>query len=114
MSLQDSNVVNPARRKRVAIIIANPAMSTTTGWPVGFWWSELTHSYFLLNEKGYEVDVFSPEGGACKADALSDPRDPSGYSFSDLITMGFIATPRCAALIENIETPAKAWATRSH
>ena len=44
MSLQDPNVVDPARRKRVAIVIANPATSTTTGWPVGFWWSELTHS----------------------------------------------------------------------
>ena len=101
MSLQDPNVVNRLRRKRVAIVIANPATSTTTGWPVGFWWSELTHSYFLLNETGYEVDVFSPNGGTCKPDALSDPRDRSGYSSSDLITAGFIATPRCAALIEN-------------
>jgi putative intracellular protease/amidase len=100
MSLQDPNVVNPARKKRVAIVIANPATSTTTGWPVGFWWSELTHSYYLLTESGYEIEVFSPDGGACKADALSDPRDPSGYSASDLITMGFIATPSCVALIE--------------
>jgi hypothetical protein len=45
MSLQDPNVVNPARRKLVAIVIANPAISTTTGRPVGFWWSKLTHSY---------------------------------------------------------------------
>jgi putative intracellular protease/amidase len=100
MSLQDPNVVNPARRKRVAIVIANPATSTTTGWPVGFWWSELTHSYYLLSEAGYEVEVFSPDGGACKADALSDPRDPSGYSSTDLITMGFISIPGCAALID--------------
>ena len=34
MSLQDPNVVNPARKKRVAIVIANPATSTTTGWPL--------------------------------------------------------------------------------
>lgn len=32
---------------------------------------------------------------------MSDPRDPSGYSSSDLISMGFIATPKLAALIEN-------------
>src|SRR4029434_8343145 len=101
MSLQDPNVVNPARRKRVAIVIANPATSTTTGWPVGVWWSELTHSYYLLTERGYEVEGVSPDGGACKADALSDPRDTSGYSGSDLITMGFIAIPSCLALIEN-------------
>jgi putative intracellular protease/amidase len=106
MSLQDSNVVNPARRKRIAIVIANPAISTTTGWPVGFWWSELTHSHYLLSEKGYEVDVFSPNGGVCQADALSDPRDPSGYSSSDLITMGFIATPRCVALINDTRSVA--------
>jgi putative intracellular protease/amidase len=101
MSLQDPNVVNRSRKKRVAIVIANPSTSTTTGWPVGFWWSELTHSYFLLSEKGYVVDVFSPNGGPCQADALSDPRDPSGYSSSDLVTMGFIATPRCVALVED-------------
>jgi putative intracellular protease/amidase len=100
MSLHDPNVVNPERKKRVAIVIANPATSTTTGWPVGFWWSELTHSYFLLTEQGYEVDVFSPDGGVCTADALSDPRDPSGYSAGDLITMGFIATSSCVALVE--------------
>jgi putative intracellular protease/amidase len=100
MSIQDPNVVNPARKKRVAIVIANPATSTTSGWPVGFWWSELTHSYYLLTETGYEVEVFSPNGGACSADALSDPRDTSGYSANDLITAGFIATPSCAALVE--------------
>lgn len=101
MSLRDSNVVNPGRRKRVAIVIANPSTSTTTGWPVGFWWSELTHSYYVLTENGYDIEVFSPNGGSCHADALSDPRDQSGYSAGDLITMGFIATPACAALVEN-------------
>jgi putative intracellular protease/amidase len=107
MSLQDPNVVNRSRKKRVAIVIANPSTSTTTGWPVGFWWSELTHSYFVLSEKGYEVDVFSPNGGACQADALSDPRDPSGYSSSDLVTMGFIATPQCVALVGDTRPAAR-------
>jgi len=31
---------------------------------------------------------------------MSDPRDPSGYSASDLISMGFIATPPLVALVE--------------
>lgn len=100
MSLRDPNVVNPLKLKRVAIVIANPAISTTTGWPVGFWWSELTHSYYKFAEEGYEVAVFSPEGGKCEADAMSDPRDPSGYSATDLITMGFISTPKLAALVD--------------
>jgi putative intracellular protease/amidase len=101
MSLKDPNVVNPLKLKRVAIVIANPAISSTTGWPVGFWWSELTHSYYEMSEKGYEVEVFSPAGGKCEADAMSDPRDPSGYSSSDLITLGFINSPKLAALVED-------------
>lgn len=101
MSLSDPNRVDAKRLKRVAIVISNPALSTTTGWPVGFWWSELSHPYFVLTEKGYEVDVFSPAGGKCQADGMSDPRDASGYSSSDLISMGFIATAKLAALIEN-------------
>ena len=67
----------PMPRKRVAIVISNPAVSTTTGWPVGFWWSELAHPYLAFFEKGYEVSVFSPDGGRCEGDAMSDPRDAS-------------------------------------
>lgn len=100
MSLKDPNIVNAKRAKRVAIVIANPAVSTTTQWPVGFWWAELTHPYYVLSEAGYELEVFSPRGGACRADAMSDPRDASGYSASDLISLGFYSTPRLAALVE--------------
>jgi putative intracellular protease/amidase len=101
MSLKDPNIVDPRRRRRVAIVIANPAVSTTTGWPVGFWWSELTHPYYVLSEAGYELEIFSPAGGKCEADAMSDPRDASGYSASDLISLGFASTPKLAALVAN-------------
>ncbi|MEZ4404909.1 MAG: type 1 glutamine amidotransferase domain-containing protein [Polyangiales bacterium] len=100
MSLRDANPSNKKNPKRVAIVIANPATSTTTGWPVGFWWSELTHPYLAFHEAGYEVEVFSPAGGRCEADGMSDPRDASGYSASDLISLGFIHSPRLAALVE--------------
>ncbi len=101
MSLKDTNVVNAERRKRVAIVIANPVVSATPGGNVGFWWSELTHPYYEFTEKGYEVEVFSPDGGRCEPDAMSDPRDVSGYSASDLISMGFIHTPAMVAMVEN-------------
>jgi len=99
VSLRDPNVLNAKARKRVAIVIANPAVSTTTGWPVGFWWSELTHPWLAFHEVGYEVEVFSPAGGACQADAMSDPNDASGYSRTDLISQGFIHTPELKALV---------------
>lgn len=106
MSLQNPNPVNPAHPKRVAIVISNPAVSTTTGWPVGFWWSELAHPYFEFHEAGYEVEIFSPAGGKCEADAMSDPRDPSKYSSTDLISLGFISSPDHAPLIENTRSVA--------
>jgi putative intracellular protease/amidase len=104
MSLKNSNVVNSLIKKRIAIVVANPAVSATTGWPVGFWWSELSHPYFVFNEKGYEVEIYSYFGGKVEADGLSDPADPSGYSAGDLITTGFMHTPKLMALLEN--TPA--------
>jgi putative intracellular protease/amidase len=103
MSLKDPNVVNAKRPKRVAIVISNPAVSTTTGWPVGFWWSELSHPYYVFAEKGYAVEVFSPNGGLCVADAMSDPNDASGYSNTDLISQGFIHTPALKALVNDTQ-----------
>ena len=100
MSLKDPNVTNPAKRKRIALVIANPAVSTTTGWPVGFWWAELSQPYYVFTEHGYEVEIFSPAGGKCEADAMSDPNDPSGYSNTDLISQGFIHTPALRGLID--------------
>jgi len=101
MSLKDANVTNPRRRKRIAMVIANPSVSTTTGWPVGFWWAELTHPYYVFTERGFDVELFSPDGGRCQPDAMSDPNDASGYSRSDLISQGFIHTPELAALIND-------------
>ena len=83
------------------MVLSNPAVSTTTGWPVGFWWSELTHPWLAFTDRGYEVAVFSSEGGKCEADALSDPRDPSGYSDTDLVSLGFLSTPKLAALVRD-------------
>jgi len=101
MSLKNKNSVNPSKPKRVAIVLANPSVSTTAGWPVGFWWSEMSHPYLVLSEKGFEIEVFSPSGGKCEADAMSDPRDPNGFAPTDLISMGFVHTPQLMKLVEN-------------
>ena len=82
------------------MVVANPSVSTTTGWPVGFWASELTHPWYEFREVGYEVTVASPDGGKVEVDALSDPRDSSGYSADDVISMGFLNTPELATMLE--------------
>lgn len=100
------DVLHPDRPKRIQMVVANPATSPVTGWPVGFWWGELTHPYLAFTEAGYEVAIASPAGGALMADSFSDPLDPSDDSAEDLISLGFATSPRHRALIE--DTPALA------
>jgi putative intracellular protease/amidase len=87
------DVLNPDDPKRVLMLASNPAVSGQTGWPIGFWWGELTHPYWEFVEHGYQVDLASPDGGKLEGDKWSDPRDESGYSADDLISLGFITSP---------------------
>ncbi|MCA9550640.1 MAG: type 1 glutamine amidotransferase domain-containing protein [Myxococcales bacterium] len=96
MSTQANITTTP---KRVLMVAANPSTSPTTGWPVGFWWAELTHPYWTFIEAGYEVEIRSPDGGALVADGFSDPEDGSGYSADDILSLGFKRSPKHAALL---------------
>jgi putative intracellular protease/amidase len=95
------NLTNPGKKKKVLLVVANPSTSKTTGWPVGFWWAELTHPYWAFSEAGYEVEIRSPAGGALQADGYSDPEDPSGYSAHDFLSLGFKKSPKHLALLQD-------------
>jgi putative intracellular protease/amidase len=91
-------------KKKILLIAGNAATSTTTGWPVGFWWAELTHPYWTFTEAGYEVDIISPQGGDLQADGYSDPEDQSGYSAHDLISLGFKHSKKHASLLKGTKS----------
>jgi putative intracellular protease/amidase len=95
-----SGAVDTLSPKRVAMVASNPATSPVTGWPTGFWWAELTHPYWEFISCAYTVDLYSPDGGHLEADRWSDPRDDSGYSAEDLISLGFINSPEHMKLVE--------------
>jgi putative intracellular protease/amidase len=76
--------------KSILMIVANPAVSTTVGGPVGLWASELFHPLKAFENHAYRVTVASPKGGAIAFDAMSDPRDPSQYSASDSLSLDYI------------------------
>ena len=82
------DISNPGRPKRIAIVASNPSVSKQIGWPIGFWWGELTHPYWEFIEHGYEVDICSPDGGKLEADSWSDPRDDGKLEADDLISLG--------------------------
>lgn len=96
-----ANTQPAQKQKKILMVVANPTISTTLGWPVGFWASELTHPYVEFTDAGYQVDIASPQGGVAKADSYSDPRDASGYSAKDFVSLGFLSSPQHAALLES-------------
>jgi putative intracellular protease/amidase len=82
------------------IVVSNPATSKQTGWPIGFWWGEVTHPFWEFMQHGYQVEIFSPDGGRLEANKWSDPRDESKYSAEDLISLGFITSPETSEFVE--------------
>lgn len=90
--------------KQILIIVANPSTSTTLGIPVGFWAAELIHPYDAFVNAGCQVTIASPQGGKVEFDSLSDPRDASGYSKDDVLSLQYINQPEFMQLLEN--TPA--------
>lgn len=86
--------------RRVALVVSNPAVSPVSGLPVGFWWSELSQVYWELRQNGYDVDIASPDGGAVRGDAWSDPDNPDGFAGDDLVSRGFKHTPSLMAKLD--------------
>ena len=92
---------NVEGKGKILMIAANPSVSKQTGWPIGFWGSELTHPYWEFVTAGYEVEIVSLEGGKLELDLYSDPRHESGYSAQDILTLGFMTSPVTSKLIES-------------
>jgi putative intracellular protease/amidase len=88
-------------RRRIAFVLSNPAISSVTGWPIGFWLAELTHPYAEFERAGFEIELFSPEGGALTMDDYSDPYAENGYSADDEISKAFLADPAKRALLDS-------------
>ena len=89
---------------KILMLASNPATSPVTGWPIGFWWAELSHAYEAFVRAGHDLTIASPSGGALSADGYSDPDDASGYSKDDAISRAFKADPARMKLLE--DTPA--------
>lgn len=92
---------NSGNNGKILMIASNPTISKTTGWPIGVWWAELTHPYWIFQEAGYTVDIASLDGGEIKFDGYSDPEDESKYAAFDFISLGFKKDPAKMALTKS-------------
>jgi putative intracellular protease/amidase len=87
--------------KQILLIVANPTISATLGVPVGFWASELIHPYDAFLIAGCQMTIASPNGGKVEFDSFSDPRDASGYSKDDLLSLKYINQPEFMQQLEH-------------
>lgn len=93
-----------ANAKNILMVAANPSVSKMTGWPIGFWWAELTHPYWEFLQRGHKITIVSPQGGDLQADAFSDPEHESGYSAHDFVSLGFKRSPKHSALLKGTKS----------
>lgn len=92
---------NAGNNGKILMIASNPSVSKQTGWPIGVWYAELAHPYWLFAEAGYTVDIASPDGGEIKFDGFSDPEDASKYAAFDYLSLGFKKDESKMALTKN-------------
>jgi putative intracellular protease/amidase len=92
---------NAGNNGKILMIASNPSVSKQTSWPIGVWYAELAHPYWVFSEAGYSVDIASPDGGEIKFDGFSDPEDASKYAAFDYISLGFKKDEAKMALTKN-------------
>ena len=86
---------------KILMVASSPSVSKQTGWPIGFWASELTHPLHVFQEAGYEVELASTEGGKVEMDGYSNPMHESGYAAHDVISLGYMLNTWFEDLLAN-------------
>ena len=70
-----------------------------SGAEIGFWLAELTHPFWHFQERGAQITIASPNGGAVKPDKTSDPYAEGSWEANDLVSKGFLSDDRLKALL---------------
>jgi putative intracellular protease/amidase len=108
MSIKETNSYVHAHgmpfKGKILMVASSPSTSQQTGWPIGFWAAELTHPLHVFQEAGYEVELASTKGGKIAMDGYSDPRDESGYSAHDIISLGYLQLDWFQQMLENTKS----------
>lgn len=71
---------------KALIIVTNHSELGDTQKKTGYFLSEVTHPYFVLQKKGVEVDIASLKGGAA-------PMDPGSKDMNDELNKEFVENP---------------------
>lgn len=80
--------------KKVLIVLTSHAELGSSGERTGFWLSELTHPYYVLQNAGFSVDLASPLGGPAPIDprSIKEATDAQSEFFEDADLMSKVLT----------------------
>ena len=87
--------------KRVIFVVSNEVNPGLAGFPIGYYLTELAHPYWAFQQRGYTMDIASPNGGRAVHDAMSDPEGGRFGSAQDFLSIGFKHSPKVKPLLEN-------------
>ena len=80
---------------RILIVVTSHAQLGTTDRRTGYYLDELAIPYYAFTDKGFDVDIASPAGGAAPVDpgSMAAADDPTGEAAR------FMVDPQAQALI---------------
>ncbi|CAN5518728.1 type 1 glutamine amidotransferase domain-containing protein [soil metagenome] len=87
--------------KRIVFVVSNEVSPGPAGFPIGYYLTELAHPYWAFQQRGYIMDVASPNGGRVVHDAMSDPEGGRFGPPQDFLSIGFKHSPKVKPLLEN-------------
>jgi putative intracellular protease/amidase len=100
MSFAQSTGSHPVS-KRIVFVVSNLSKSPTNGMDIGFWLPEIAHPWWAFSQKGYDMTIASPNGGAVYYDKISDPDGGRFANPSDFISLGFKVAVKTKEAMQN-------------
>lgn len=83
-------------KKKILFVVTSHDKKGNTGEPTGYYLSEVSHTWEVLQKAGYEIDFVSPKGGKAPVD---------GFNLNDPINKAFWENKDARTKIENTLKP---------
>lgn len=87
---------NKNMKKKILFVVTSHDKKGATGEATGFYLSEVTHPWDVLQQAGYEIDFVSPKGGKAPID---------GFDLSDPVNKKFWDNAQYRSKVENTMKP---------
>jgi len=97
-SAQANAQISTTMKKKILFVVTSHDIKGNTGEKTGFYLSEVSHPWEVLENAGYEIDFVSPKGGKAPVD---------GFNLDDAVNKKFWNNTVYRTKIENTMKPSK-------